>query len=135
MKKTLLFVRKHWKSMLWIAFILYGTLTPSQHLPKSRLLEVNYSDLVIHFFLWAIMMFLLLWEMNYSKLSKKQRRKHAFIALYVCLGLGFFSELAQHLFIASRSGNIFDFVADSLGAAVIYLVLFFWKRKKIAYQH
>ena len=128
-KSIFQFLRKYWKSILWIGFILYGTLTPSDHLPKSKLLEINYMDLVIHFFLWAIMMFLFLIEMHYYK-NPVNVQKHALQAFYFCIALGLLSELAQYYFIASRTGNIFDFLADSFGASVMFLIFFLLKRKR-----
>ena len=130
LKKILKVFLRYIKTGLWIAFILYGTLTPSDKLPKTRILEINYSDLVIHFSLWAILMLLLLHEMNYLKIAKESNKKNTTIALSICLGLGLFSELAQLLFIVSRTGSLFDFIADSLGSVIIFLI--FRKIKKAA---
>lgn len=128
------FIAKFWKSILWIGFILYGTLTPTDKLPKSRLLEVNYSDLVIHFGLWGIMALLLLWEMRFLKSTREEAKKQALHVFYICLGIGFFSEMAQLLLITSRSGNIFDFLADSIGSLGAFSIMYLIRKRMISSQ-
>ncbi len=53
---------------------------------------------------------------------KRNRKSFNLYTLFTFVFAGF-TEVVQHFFIAGRSGEVYDFVANILGASVVYFIL------------
>ena len=110
--------RTYWPSSIWLTFILVATLLPGDKIPQSKLLELDLSDKYIHLILFSVMFLAILFDTHRNKqaLTKKIYR---FTWLFT-ISLGVATELLQVFVVTSRSGNLFDLVADALGCLIGY---------------
>ncbi len=99
------------QSGFWVLWILSTVL---MLLPASELPAVNIWDKAEHAMTFAALM-ALAWPAYHHRFTAQK------LALYlVCYGIAI--ECIQH-FIPSRSFSVLDMVADSIGVAVIFLLL------------
>jgi VanZ family protein len=100
---------------LWAALILFLTLTPGQYLPKVDYWSITSIDKYIHFFIFFVQVWLLLWGAG-------QKRPVLLLPHYivpVCMGIlfGILIEYIQ-IMIPHRSFDIQDMIANSIGAVL-----------------
>ena len=89
----------HTLTLLWAAFIAYGTLTPMPALPGPPR-----SDLIVHFAIFAILVL--------PTATALPRR--TFVMVLIAIAFGGAIELIQpHV---GRSSDLLDFLADTAGA-------------------
>jgi len=90
---------------LWLTAI---SLTPMEgiHLPSF-----SYADKIVHFFLYFFLT--VFWLLAYPQLWHKKLR---FILIVILWGIAI--EFLQEYFIPTRSGDIFDALANTLGGIV-----------------
>jgi len=101
-------------SLSWTVLIFIGCSLPGRDIPKMGLFEN--VDKVVHFIFFAI--FYLLWFLFFSN------KNYSFkgIALYIFLisiVYGFGLEFYQKHCVAGRSFDVWDGVADTLGACLV----------------
>ena len=121
------FIKNYLWAFLWSLFILFVCLIPSSELPKINFFSEYHVDKFIHFFLYFIQSALFLLLGSYKTNTNYFRRKHTIFVLFYGLLLGIIIEFTQQHYIVGRAGNLYDFIADSLG---ILLGLSFFARKK-----
>ncbi len=100
-------------AVLWTAFIVYALLSEPSHTPRFPWLIKPGVDKLIHAVLFGIESFLVL-----LAFAGKQAKPAIWINIIWCFLLGAGLELAQHLWINGRSGEVLDLIADVLGAVV-----------------
>jgi len=103
-------------------FILCVCLIPGNTLPKSGILESIFIDKWVHLFLYIGWTYI--WFLGLQKLPRQSMllKIVLFMAVY-----GAFIEVLQHYFVAGRSAEFLDWVADIAGIGVGYILWF--KRK------
>ena len=120
--RLLQILSKRFPALLWTIFIFILLTIPGKMLPKEDLFIPN-LDKFIHVFLFGSFVFL--WCMYYaSKQGKDDHLKYLFIRILVigCLyGIGL--EFIQKYFIPNRDFDIYDIVADTLGAIAGFLIV------------
>lgn len=111
--------------MLWLAIICYGLFVPANNLPIKPFLKIPHFDKMVHFALFFIFCLLLISPF------KKIQLKHYVLAPLIAISLSGILELSQHILSNSRSSNIYDFLANSIGvlASVLFYYLFVSGRK------
>jgi VanZ family protein len=87
----------------------------------------NYSDKVVHFFLFGIFFSLLLFYLEEKK-TCTNIKKYLYSFLLSCVYAGA-CELIQH-FIPGRTASYYDFIAGVLGAFVFLLIIYGYERKR-----
>lgn len=113
---------KHWKSSLWTIIILLATTLPSSSIPKSSLLKIPHFDKIVHFVLFFVLAILLISEFNTLRKEGKLTRLSIVIAISVSVVYGLIIELLQYYLLTTRSGSLYDFAANVLGAIVAVLL-------------
>ena len=113
---------KHWKSTSWTLFILLATTLPSSSIPKTSLLEIPHFDKIVHFALFFVLAILLISEFNTLRREGKLTRLSAVVALAVSVIYGLIIELLQYYLLTTRSGSLYDFAANVLGAIAAVLL-------------
>jgi VanZ family protein len=101
-------------AIFWTIGIFWGCSRPGKDLPKLHLFDN--IDKVIHFVFFFV--FALLWAM--VLFSKKN---NVLISIVVAIFYGVFIELYQKYFVAGRSFDVWDIVADAIGAISILLIM------------
>lgn len=113
---------KYLFSIIWTLVILYLSLgrISTDKLPSF---DIPHKDKFVHFTMYFIYTFLLLWE---SKNSHKL--KTLLIVIPYTISFGILMEVMQSLFFTYRSGDVYDAIFNTLG--VVTMVLIFPKLKK-----
>ena len=104
-----------------VVFIL--VIMPDDNLPgKHSWLDISYLDKWVHGIMFAVMTFLFLLPIADSSMFKKIKR-HYFIRIGIAACIwGLTTEFIQKFYCPTRSFDLFDWAADSIGVlvAVIY---------------
>jgi len=99
---------KHKYKILAVAYTIWLTAVSLTPLEGIQLPSFSYADKVVHFFLYFFLT--VFWLLAYPKLWHKRFR---FIVAVILWGI--FIEFTQEYFIPTRSGDIFDALANTLG--------------------
>ena len=90
-------------------------------------------DKVVHIFMYAGFAFACLWGYRSQFVSNglAYKKRAVLLAIVISIVYGGLTELIQEYLVPTRSGNVFDFVADCLGAGlgVLFFYLFFHRKK------
>jgi VanZ family protein len=106
---------------LWTIFILILMAIPGNMLPKEEKTFIPNLDKLVHATLFGSFVFL--WSIYYA--TKKERNNNSdsrfvLILIIACL-YGVATELMQKYLIPNRDYDIFDIMADSIGAVLGFL--------------
>jgi VanZ family protein len=123
------FIRYHFPAILWAAIILFLMSLPAQYIPKVKI--IGY-DKIAHagvFFLFGILIYrsIINWKHKPASIFISLMLMLFFVMVFGCL-----SELYQH-FIPSRTPDVYDFFADSIGglfSIIAELFYNFYKTKE-----
>lgn len=106
--------------IIWFLVILVLICTPGNELPEPKgwwqWINLIHIDKLIHMGIFAVLVILFSWPVARGPFSRKEKwRIFLWISLAGCAwGLG--TELIQKFFIPSRSFDMMDWTADSIGA-------------------
>ena len=110
-------------SLIWFLIIFVGSI-----LPSSNVQDIKISDKLIHFVFYAIFsFFLFLFSHNVNFGLDTLIKKWTFV-LSVGTLLGFIIEWIQYILIPSRSGELMDIFANSLGLITPLAILCLLKK-------
>lgn len=111
-ERSILLIRKYRWSLVWTTLILILSLLPKRSFPDVPI-SIPYLDKAVHFSLYFILMVLFTWETEKENLNAL-----VINALIVSLVLSFCTELGQKYFLAGRSFEILDIVANIIGSII-----------------
>jgi VanZ family protein len=118
--------------ILWSVVIWTLSLLPGRHLPGIpdffRLLK---PDKIIHLILFATFVFLLLQSILKQYGYAFFRFYGIIIAVITGIGFGALTEYLQYSININRSGNIYDFIANTLGCLIGLALFLILRRKKM----
>lgn len=114
-----------WKPGLWLAIICYALFIPAKELPVKPLFKIPHFDKMVHFALFFVLCVLLL------RPFKKLELRYYLIAPVISVIFSGLLEFSQQMLSKSRSSDIYDFLANTLGifTAVLFYYLFVSERK------
>jgi VanZ family protein len=132
--KNFLRILYYWKTLLWTGVILYLCLLPANEVDKINVFKFNNADKLVHFSMYFILSFLLLYERFYERrINFTGIIALFFLPFIVTLILGGSIELVQYYFIDSRDGSYFDMLANITGMMLgTFSFRFFLRYKKIS---
>ncbi len=116
-------VLKYWKSSVWTIIIILATTLPSSSIPKNSLLQIPHFDKLVHFTLFFVLALFILSERNSLRLQGQLTNRAITFALSISIAYGLIIELLQYFLLPTRSGSLYDFMANVLGgimAVVLY---------------
>ena len=106
-------ISSYFPAVLWLLIILFLSGFPGKELPK---LPVWQFDKLVHTLMYFILSVCLLFPFSKQFIDKENRLKVGIIVVLLGIFYGGLMEILQiHIFI-NRSGNWYDFIANSLGA-------------------
>jgi len=122
-------------AIIWGVGIFIVISIPGISIPKTKLLNIENIDKIIHFILFFG--FSLLMCMGFFKQNVVRLLREYYIAYAIALSIiyGGLTEVFQALWFDSRSGNIWDFFANAGGTisgALFFYVLF---KKRLLKNH
>ena len=130
--KFSIFSRSLWPAFIWGILILILIGTPGEHIPEFKSFwDWIGFDKFVHIFIFAPLSFLILFGLRQQYLNSKRRYLYVLGALGISLAYGLLTEVLQAYVFIGRDGNVFDFIADSLGAFVGLLGFILIYGKKI----
>lgn len=101
-------------ALAWTILIFMGCSLPGRDIPKVNMFE--HFDKVVHFTFF--MVFFILWFL-YFGITKR----NAFIIILTAFMYGFAIEFYQRYCVVGRSFDVWDGVADGIGAVLGWLVM------------
>ncbi len=113
-----------WKPVLWLALICYALFIPAKELPVKPLFKIPHFDKMVHFGLFFILCVLLLRPL------KRLNLKYYLIAPLVSVVFSAILEFSQQMLSKSRSSDIYDFMANTLGICAAILFYYFFVSDK-----
>jgi VanZ family protein len=114
---------KRFPALLWTIFIFILLVVPGKMLPDENQMAIPGLDKYIHVILFGSFVFL--WGFYYAAKQKypvQSNRRFILILVIACLyGTGM--EFVQKYFIPNRDFDIYDILADTLGAIIGFLIV------------
>ena len=108
-------------AVLWLVFISVLFILPGSAFPKDNWLTKLHFDKWVHFGFFAVLLFL--WRFYFPPAGK-----YDLLLLLAAFFYGLGVELIQHFFVANRSFDIVDLIADMAGA---FAGIWFWNKRYI----
>jgi VanZ family protein len=112
-------IRRFWPAMAWAILILFLTGVPGNYFPTViSFWDWLSPDKVVHLVIFAVQAYLIIYGMQPQYLNKRQRYLLVIIGTLATILFGLITEVLQSYVFIGRDGNIFDFLADGLGALI-----------------
>lgn len=124
-------LNSYWTAVVFWLAVLVLMCTPGQDLPRlGSWTELINLDKIIHILLFGTMTYLFI-QPTFHRLKNKATAAAVFlkITLAVCIW-GLTTEFIQQFWVQGRTFDLFDFLADSVGAFAAY----FYARKYVHKQ-
>jgi VanZ family protein len=116
-------IRKNILSIIVAFIILYLSLTSSDTFNRVPLFNIPNLDKIVHFLMYAGLMFVILFE-NRKTLT---RQSQIYLTAFIPFFYGILMELLQLSLTDTRSGSIYDALANSAGIITTVLIWLFIK--------
>jgi VanZ family protein len=117
-------VKLYYKAIVWVFIITYLCFVDGSNFNKPHI-NIPHLDKIVHFVMFFILG-ILLGIIGHIKHTRFNIKWLPFIAIIY----GGVIEIVQQLFIPTRSGDVFDWVADTVGL-IVGIVLFLYIPNKI----
>ena len=109
----------------WFILSMVLLTLPGSDLPKEAWFDKIQLDKFVHIFLFAVLVFL--WYQPWRPLWNKEFLTRALIISFIAFDYGVAMEFVQRYFVANRSFDAWDIVADGVGCLLPY----FWLRTRV----
>ncbi|NVO08538.1 MAG: VanZ family protein [Bacteroidales bacterium] len=109
------FLRNHWKSITWAAFILLLCGIPGNQIDKVKFIDIPHIDKIVHTSFYLVFSLLLISENNSLKQQQKATLKAILIAAAISISYGVLIEIFQKFIFINRSAEFWDVVANTFG--------------------
>ncbi len=115
------FAKKFKPGIAWFFVVLYLMTLPGKELPQIGWLDKIYFDKWVHVVVFGLLTLLFCWPFYRSSFNRSEKLIY-FIKIAIAASVwGLTIEFIQKFFVAGRSFDILDWVADSIGAIMGYL--------------
>ena len=112
--------KKFIPGIAWFFVVLVLICLPGKDIPQVGWLTGINFDKVVHIGVFGLLAVLFCWPLYRSSFTKKERLQY-FIKIAIATSVwGLTTELIQKFFIPSRSFDLLDWAADSIGALIGY---------------
>ncbi|MGG9970543.1 VanZ family protein [Ferruginibacter sp. SUN002] len=120
--------KKFIPGIAWFFLVLILICTPGQDLPEvDTWLQQLFIDKIIHLMLFGILAYLFMYPFKKSTLNKKEKLQY-FLRIAIAVSIwGITTEFIQKFYIPNRSFDLYDWIADSVGALIPSIIF----RKKV----
>ena len=122
--------RNSYPGLLCGIIIMVLTGIPGSCLPHVK--PIFGFDKVVHLLMYAGFVFAMLW--GYRKPFKENgtsyRRKALWITIAIGIAYGLLTEIMQETLIPSRTGSVYDWIADTIGCLLGAIIAYFLLRDR-----
>ncbi|PLW96073.1 MAG: hypothetical protein C0591_09685 [Marinilabiliales bacterium] len=109
--------RKYGPAIAWAMFILILTGIPGYQIPKiPTFLEWLSPDKIVHVVMFGILSYLALYGYRQQYLKSLHRSFIVLVVILLSVFYGLVTELLQLYVFTGRNGNVYDFMANAIGA-------------------
>jgi VanZ family protein len=126
-----MFFRSTYPAFLWAVVILILCALPGTYVPRLSFLDWLRPDKVIHLIMFGALSFLLMKGFVQQKNIITLNVHPKLFAVIFTIIYGIMIELLQEYIFIWRSGEIFDAIADALGAIIGLGFYNYWIKRKI----
>lgn len=124
-------LKSQWPGILWSIIILVLTGLPGNYFPQvTTFWDWLAPDKAVHLFIFGVLTFLLLLGHRKQYPLKKFRYRPVVFTITVSILYGGLTEFLQSNVFINRDGNVYDFLANTLGCLLGALVFYLAFRKK-----
>jgi len=124
------FLKNHIPWIVWGLLIFVLVSIPGKDLPVlSESVDHFQPDKLIHLFLYVIFVILLQRGFDAPYTNRTARENFYFYTLLAGIILSGGTEIFQHLCISGRNATLKDFLFNTLGCVIGWLVYSFWRKK------
>ncbi len=125
MNRMIKFFKKYYLHIIYTVLLIYSiTLILLSSLPQSPSPKSVYFDKFQHFGAYALMTFILYLALQFQNRVLLLKNNSALFAAVLAFSFGFLMEI-QQLFLASRTFNKYDLLANVLGSILMILIIKF----------
>lgn len=125
-------IRRQWPAFIWAVVILIITGVPGSYIPElTTFWEWLEYDKIVHVLVFAMLSFLILFGYRVQYSQSNKRYLIVISAVAVTGVYGILTEILQHYVFIGRFGNMYDAMADFIGALLGWAVFQRMERKKI----
>lgn len=110
-----MFIRYNLPAIVWSVIILVLTLSPGVYIPQEFDWNLIREDLLAHFFVFAVLVFLMMQGFTRQHTNASLRSNATVYAVVIAVVYGGVLEVIQG-FIPERSFDYFDMVANAVGS-------------------
>lgn len=108
-----------WIALFWSSLVSYLCLTPSSDIPT---ISIPHLDKIVHSFFHFV--FTILWYLFFEKQVKKSnQQKLLFVSVLLSLLFGIVIEILQTKITLTRSGDIYDIMANFVGSILAFVFI------------
>lgn len=108
--------------IIWFIFVLVVVFLPGDDVPDEDWLSVSGFDKLIHATLFGGLVFLFCFPFKKAAMEKPEKL-NLFIRITIAtIVWGFTTELIQKYFVPGRQYDLLDWLADSAGAIVAFII-------------
>ena len=105
---------------IWLLVILVLSGYPGNHVPKIPIWQF---DKLVHAIIYSVLSILLIIAFQKQYVQEQNRFRVVIFIIFFGISFGGFMEILQNYIFINRSGNWYDFIANTFGA--IFGVLFY----------
>jgi len=122
-------------AILWALFILALCALPGAAIPDLTFLDWLKPDKIVHLFLFSFLAFLLIKGFTEQIAAPFLNDYPKLISVLIASIYGVLVEILQEYCISGRHGDVYDSMADALGAITGVWLFNYWKKRKLAKSH
>jgi len=115
-------LKGYWPALAWSLIILLLTGLPGNFFPEiTSFWDWLSPDKVVHLFIFGTLSFLILFGYRH-KYAENKKKKLVWTSIVITILYGALTEILQYYVFIGRSGNIYDALADMIGAFIGWFV-------------
>lgn len=117
--------RQFLPAIIWFLLVCILVFMPGNDVPQIGWMKNLPIDKAVHLILFGVLFLLFMIPVWKSSLCRKKKQRWLIIIAFSVSLWGIITEIIQHYYIAGRTFDLWDWVADTTGVLVsIYIVLF-----------
>lgn len=115
--------------------ILLLTMLPGSLFPKVK--PTIGLDKVVHLIMYLAFAYITLWGYRkpYRENGKAYRKKALWLVLFISIAFGALTEIMQETLVPTRTGSVYDWIADSIGSVFGMIFYYFFHRGRNKLQN
>ncbi len=124
--------RKLIPALLWALFILILCGLPGNDIPRLTFLDWMKPDKIVHLVLFGTLSFLLIKAFVEQTTYPSLIQRAKLLSIIIASIYGVVIEVLQETIFIGRTGDVFDALADSVGAFIGLWFFNYWTKRKAA---